>query len=113
MTHPNLSDEINANIAQSEIEGGAWIKDLEGKVLKVTTKNTVYKIDFRGTKPTIQGHAKYCPEATECSIHGSTWGGSMLKMGFIGRGMHLEFSTEAHPRAITTSEIQDVVEVAS
>ena len=32
----------------------------------------------------------------------------MLKMKFIGLGMRLEFSTENHPKAITTSEIQSI-----
>ena len=31
----------------------------------------------------------------EASIHGSTWGGSMIKRGFIGRGMHLQLG---HPK---------------
>jgi len=42
-------------------------------------------------------------------IHGSTWGGSMIRERFIGRGMHLEFG---HPDfwRITTSRILDVQE---
>ena len=41
------------------------------------------------------------------SIHGSSWGGSMLKMGYIGRSMHLEFR---HPvfRIVTTSPILEI-----
>jgi hypothetical protein len=40
-------------------------------------------------------------------IEGSTWGGSMLKVRFIGRGMRLEFR---HPvfRTIITSRIVDI-----
>lgn len=39
----------------------------------------------------------------------------MLKMGFVGVGMHLEFSTYAEPsyKGITTSEIQEVTVVGA
>ena len=41
------------------------------------------------------------------TIDGSNWGGSMLKMSFIGRGMRLEFR---HPqfRTIMTSRIVNI-----
>ncbi len=40
-------------------------------------------------------------------MQGSTWGGSMLKTKFVGRGMHLEF---IHPvfRTVITSEIVEI-----
>lgn len=131
MNHPNLSNEINANIAKSEIEGGVWINLPEeyavkarkealakgnvlqvGKRLKVQTKNTLYVIEKRGEKEFyISGSQRYCPTPVRANIHGSTWGGSMLKVGFVGRGMHLEFSISGHEGAITTSEIQEITEV--
>jgi hypothetical protein len=38
MPHPNLSDEVNRNIAQSEIEGGVYLDNLsDGEVLEVET----------------------------------------------------------------------------
>jgi hypothetical protein len=39
----------------------------------------------------ISGHPEYCPEPVLVAIAGSTWEGSMLKRGFVGRGMHLGF----------------------
>ena len=114
--HVNLSPEINAAIIESEIDGGADITKLPvGHALKVTTQHTVYTIrrDAKGDEGlTIQGHPRYCPFAVKAYISGSTWGGSMIKVGFVGRGMYLEFSTVDHPRAITTSKIQDVEDVA-
>ena len=43
----------------------------------------------------------------EVRIHGSTWGGSMLKEKYVGRGMYLEF---VHPvyRTITTSRVLEI-----
>ena len=127
MNHPNLSDGINSNIAQSEIEGGVWVHDhpdcvndeikaqpvlAVGAVLEIQTKNTLYLLEKRGPNEFyISGNTKYCSTPTKCSIHGSTWGGSMLKMGFVGRGMNLEFSTSYHNYPITTTTIQEVREV--
>lgn len=114
MNHPNLSEEINANIAQSEIEGGVFIDKLPvGAVLHVRTQNTSYTVEKREDGMYISGHAKYCPEPMKTAIVGSTWGGSMLKAGFIGRGMHLEFTDPRYGRrgTVTTSEIKEITEV--
>lgn len=107
--HPNLSDEVNRNIVQSEIEGGVHLDDLgEGAILEVETQNRLYTIVNCGRgKALISGHAKFCPYPVQVWIHGSTWGGSMLKVRFIGRGMRLEFR---HPtfQIITTSRIVEI-----
>jgi len=109
--HPNLSDEINANVIQSELEGGVHLRDLPaGAVLEVQTCRRWYTIvNQGGGEALISGHPEYCPEPVLVRIHGSTWGGSMLKELFIGRGMHLEFR---HPAflPITTSRILEVRE---
>jgi hypothetical protein len=109
--HPNLSDEINRNMIQSEIEGGVHLQDLApGTVLEVQTRNRTYRIvSERDGEAWISGHPVYCPDPILVSIHGSTWGGSMIREHYIGRGLHLEFG---HPefRAITTSRILDVQE---
>jgi hypothetical protein len=45
MPHPNLSDEVNRNLVQSEIEGGVYLDNLsDGEVLKVETQNRWYTI---------------------------------------------------------------------
>jgi hypothetical protein len=107
--HPNLSEEVNRNIIQSEIEGGVYLDDLsEGAVLEVATQNHEYTIvtGCRGSE-LICGHPQYCPDPVEVRIAGSTWGGSMLKARFVGRGMHLEFQHPSY-RTITTSPIVDI-----
>jgi hypothetical protein len=109
---PHLSDDINDHIVQSEIEGGVHLRDVApGTVLEVRTQNRAYKIHYQGdNQALISGHPVFCPEPVLVSIHGSTWGGSMLKEHYIGRGMHLEFR---HPvyEPITTSVIEDVTEL--
>jgi hypothetical protein len=107
--HDNLSDSVNSNIIQSEIEGGVHLRDLSpGTVLEVRTRNRDYTILYKGwDQAEISGHPIFCPEPVPVTIHGSTWGGSMLKARYIGRGMRLEFGPrESDP--IRTSVILDV-----
>src|SRR5204863_4559478 len=93
LPHPNLDDEINRNICQSEVEGGVFLDNLPiGAVLKVETENRFYFIENRGNgQVLIDGHPKFCPQPVLVYLHGSTWRNSMLKMHFIGRGMYMEF----------------------
>ena len=107
--HPNLSDAINRNILGSAIAGGAKPSQIRGRGYKVTTANRVYTLLKDGVGWTIEGHPRYCPTATPCNIHGSTWGGSMLKIDFIGRGMHLEVGLLSG--VMTTSPITEVEEI--
>lgn len=109
MPHPHFSDEVNRNIAQSEIEGGVCLDDIPGGLLlEVQTLSRSYTVLIGGAgEELIWGHPRYCPEPVPVRIAGSTWGGSMLKVRFIGRGMHLEFWHPAF-RTIVTSRIVDV-----
>jgi len=107
--NPHLSDAVNRNIIQSEIDGGVHLPDLApGSVLSIQTKNRSYTMLIIGDGVVlISGHPQYCPSPAEVRINGSTWGGSMLKMKYVGRGMHLEF---VHPvyQTILTSPIVDI-----
>jgi hypothetical protein len=107
--HPTFSDQINRNIIQSEIEGGVQLNGLpQGAELEVETQNRQYTIINRGEGfAFISGHPKYCPDPVEVQINGSTWGGSMIKMKFIGRGMRLEFNHPSY-RTITTTKILEI-----
>ena len=111
--HPNLSFEINAAIRESELAGGIWWRDVpSGTRALVKTKNSLYTIEKRQDGKTyIKGHEKYCPAFVEATIFGSNFGGSMLKVGWIGVGMYMEFTTVDYRvhGIITTSRIQDVV----
>ena len=106
---PHFSDAVNHNIVQSEIEGGVYLRDLSpGASLSLQTDNRVYKVVVLGEETAlISGHPQFCPEPAKVKILGSTWGGSMLKEKFLGRGMHLEFEHPVH-RVILTSRIIDI-----
>lgn len=109
----SFAGDVTRGIVRSEIEGGVYLAEIqEGEALEVQTENRSYRIELRdGRAAYISGHPVFCPEPTRVAIRGSSWGGSMLKLAFIGRGMHLEFQ---HPefRTITTSRILDVRQAA-
>jgi hypothetical protein len=98
--HPNLSDEVNRNIVQSEIEGGLDLRRLmRPALLEVATKNTRYVVVMEGdTEAWIAGHPEFCPEPVRVEIAGSNW----------GRGMHMEFRHPGFPGVIVTSPIVDI-----
>lgn len=110
--HPNLDSAINSAICRSEIEGGVSLDGLPvGAVLEVETRYHLYDLENRGDgQVLISGHPEYCPQPVLVKVHGSTWGGSMIRMRFIGRGMKLEFR---HPTrgVVRTSRIQEIREL--
>jgi len=110
--HPNLGDQVNGNIVGSEIEGGVFLEGLPpDTVLQIRTQHHSYTALLLGNSSAlISGHPQYCPQPVQVSIAGSTWGGSMLKMRFIGRGMRLEFRHPAYSAPIVTSPIQEICE---
>jgi len=110
--HPNLSDRVNGNIVQSEIEGGVFLEGLPpDTVLQIRTQHHFYTATLLGESAAlISGHPQYCPQPVQVIIAGSTWGGSMLKVRYIGRGMRLEFHHPAYSAPIITSPIQEICE---
>jgi hypothetical protein len=109
--HPHLSDTVNCRIIHSEIEGGVFLADLPpATVLEIQTQHHDRAVTLSENSVLISGHPEYCPEPVLVAIAGSTWGGSMLKRGFVGRGMRLEFSHPAYRTHITTSRIKEIRE---
>jgi hypothetical protein len=108
--HPNLANEINRSIIQSEIEGGVFLNELPpSTILKIQTMNHCYTaVLLGGSEALLSGHPEFCPEPVQVAIAGSTWGGSMLKLQYVGRGMHLEFRHPAYATPIVTSAIQEI-----
>lgn len=108
--HPNLADEVNRSIIRSEIEGGVFLNDLPpDTVLEIQTMHHRYTaVLLGGSEALISGHPEFCPEPVQVAIAGSTWGGSMLKLQYVGRGMHLEFRHPEYSNPIVTSPIQEI-----
>jgi hypothetical protein len=106
--HPNLSDTINGLIVESEIEGGVHLANLlPGEVLEIQTKDWTCRLEYRGDyRAAVSGHPVFCPEPVEVLVCGSTWGGSLIKQHFIGRGMHLEFLHPVYRRVLTSRIVE-------
>lgn len=109
--HRNLHAALNRFFVQSEVEGGVYLSDLKpGCRLEVETRNHRYLLVHQGWgRALISGHPELCPEPVEVAVAGSSWGGSLLKSDFIGRGLRLEFEHPVH-RLVTTSPIQTLRE---
>ena len=112
--HPNLSDAVNRNIIESEIEGGVFLDQLRPQcVLQIQTQHRCYTaVMLGGSQALISGHPEYCPVPTLVAIAGSTWGGSMLKRRYVGRGMRVEFLHPEYSKPIVTSRVEEIRECA-
>ena len=76
--------------------------------LVVRTHNTAYHITVLEpceSRVLVQG-GRYFAEATEAVLFGSSFGGNLLKVRWIGCGMRMEIS--ANDRKIVTSPVRSV-----
>jgi hypothetical protein len=106
--NPHWSDRVNRNIVQSEIEGGVYLRDVRpGAVLEIQTMDWTCRLEYCGDyEAWVSGHPKFCATPVQVYVAGSTWGGSMLKQHFIGRGMHLELLHPVHQRILTSPIVE-------
>lgn len=94
-----------AGAAGADFERGMRLDALrEGGRVLVETVNRLYRLERRAGQIWISGHPRFCPEPVPVKVRGSSWGGSMLKVAYLGQGLHMEFE---HPQfsTIVTSRI--------
>jgi hypothetical protein len=96
---------------------GIFLRDYPNHMIQVRTQYTLYTFITRNGAPFVEGIAtandggsvRYLAEQTGgILIQGSTWGGSMLKLGYIGVDMHLEFDFGKPRQCLTTSRIASI-----
>jgi hypothetical protein len=117
MNHPgivNVDPRLLPLFQQQDEQGGIFIDKLPLQTkLIVQTKHSVYemiaqgefKILIKGGNRT-DGTLRY-PEFTEAFMCGSTWGTTMLKIGWIGYNMRMEIGrVNEHP--VVTSPVKNV-----
>ena len=76
--------------------------------MEVRTRNTRYVITIiapSDSRVIVHGGA-FFPVPSEARIAGATLGGSMLKLGWIGRGFCLEFHHDG--KRIVTTRVKDI-----
>jgi hypothetical protein len=84
-------------------------------VITVRTKNSTYTLTIHGDniEAICERHDgredhNFLPVQTPIYVSGSTFGGSMLKVGYLGVGMHMEFSPSDSDKVYTTSAIESL-----
>ena len=106
----------SANFApQSRRVTGVDVRSLQpGTEVVVDTRNSHYRfvtLDGSGCNALVQGGRYFVQEAT-ARIEGSTVGGSLLKIGWIGLGLFLELSYCG--KHIVTSRVRSIgIDVSS
>ena len=88
MTHPNLSPEINDQVEKGNTDSGFFVNKMEpGTMIHIVTRRTSYtlvvvnpaenEVAMISTQEGIEGPDLW-------SVMGSGWGGSLMKVGWIG-----------------------------
>jgi hypothetical protein len=87
---------------------GIHLRNIEPlTTIVVRTQNSRYRILITdGTAAIVRGGA-FFPEPTPARIDGSSFGGTLLKVGWIGIGLRMEIFTNG--RRIITSPVRDVM----
>ncbi len=99
--------------AVSQADGIGLIDVDAFTTLVVRTDNSVYRITIlkpHAREVLVQG-GKFFPVRTRACLSGSTFGGSCLKMGWVGLGLHLEFHVGG--QWIITSHVRAIAVEAS
>jgi len=107
--HPNIHKSITDLITDDGID----VKKLTpGTILLVETNNSYYEIEIvEGSDIKIQGGILKNGDARfetpqPAQLNGSTWGGSMLKMDWIGYLMNME--VVINNKILLTSNVKNV-----
>lgn len=102
----NLDYPIRKVLQEQQEQGGIKVHDLPADtVLVVQTKHSTYRLCVLGNGRAIVTGGKYFSAPTEVSFLGSSWGTSLLKIGWIGYGMRMELGIG--DKFIITSPVQE------
>jgi hypothetical protein len=98
-------------LAASTASDGLCLRDLEPlTTLHIQTCNSRYRIVIsHQTAIFVQG-GRFFPEATDARLEGSSAGGTLLRMGWIGVGLCMEIW--AHGQRIITSPVRSITRQA-
>lgn len=109
----NLHPDILRNIEESNKKGGIQLEKLAvGTRVEAQTLNTLYKIKALGNnKYEVHGGSRF-PEPVETTIGGSTWGGSMIKIGWLGIDMHMEVYSPFRGNVMVSTAIRSLKIIA-
>lgn len=105
--------EIIRNIRQSNSDGGVFIDTLPvGTVVQAITETSTYTVTIVDPTKRIvtieDPNFFFIPQ--EVILNGSTWGGSMIRAGWIGRGMYMEIIRPERRKFISEQVVDFIVQ---
>jgi hypothetical protein len=105
-----LEENLQHLIEEQAKEPGIDVRRLKpGVRVIVNTMNSEYVLETTEEPGIVYAQGgKHIPHRRKVGFNGSTFGGSMIKVGWIGRGMHMEFQTSVR-RILTTSSVRRAV----
>jgi hypothetical protein len=109
-----LINSLDSAIENQDIDGILLSSLPSNTIIVVKTKSSNYEITY--TSPlqifikggTLPNSGIRYPEPVEIEVLGSSWGGSMLKLDWIGKNMCLNFIDKTNNKTVVTSLIQDL-----
>ena len=116
--HENLADEVNKAIVDSQLHGGVDLRELAvGRKLHIYFRAGYYLLDHRTdgffmSEHLFNGKTGFWNGVARCVVVGSLFHrkGTMVRMGWVGRGMFLEFHLNDGPRLTSSAEILEIQE---
>ena len=110
-----FDSQIVKLIEQSEKDGGIWLKDVEpDQLIEVYTQKSIYRlalVDKVKHLVAVNSTGAHIDKPEICILNGSTFGGSMIRLGWIGIGMNLEFHRRRKVRPILTTSAVKTIKV--
>ena len=102
---------LNGFVEAASQADGVGLTDVDTfTTLVVKTDNSVYQITIvqpYKREVFVQGGA-FFPERTRACLSGSTFGGSCLKLGWVGIGLHMEFLAKDRDQWVLTSHVRSI-----
>lgn len=116
----NIEPTLLAAIDSSTEENGFDLAKMPpGTRITFRTRNTEFDIEIRkgqGNDPEwldsevwIKGHHVYCPDWTFVHWNGSTFGGSCIKLRWLGVGMFPEFFVPGTKHRVRTTAVESII----
>lgn len=100
---------LTVNLKSKYLECGINVHNLKpGTTVYAVTRNSLYKIikgDGDQYDVSIQG-GKHFPQPVRGNFSGSTFGGSMMKIGWIGYGMYMEIYVPSCRKTYKTTPVK-------
>jgi hypothetical protein len=90
---------------------GVSLYDLDPlTVLLVDTRNSRYRLVVSHRTSVFVSGGRFFPDATAARLEGASFGGSLLRLGWIGEGLCMEF--QAGGQRIVTSPVRAIRRIA-